>query len=295
MKGLWVKLSVDYLDDPKILRVGMDGELLFIRSLAYAKKRNDGFIPEAVLPRIGFGFSLGQLSEIAKKLESEGLWQAAEAGWTITAWSVWQVDTSSERGGFANHKRWHKEAKPGCQWCESKWNPNGLQMESNVGLQMDSREEKSREEKSRENSFVASADAEQLCDLLKQRMEANGVKTKPVTTAWLRQMDAIMRLDKHTPDDIRAVIEWCQSDPFWRCNILSPKKLREKFETLRLRMGETPVEQERIVDPLDAYRAKGLVAFKMGASPDEDWIQSELANMTDEQRSVYLQALEHGV
>lgn len=285
MKGLWVKLSVDYLDDPKILRVGMDGELLFIRGLAYAKKRNDGFIPEAVLPRIGFGFDLGQLTEIAARLESEGLWQAADNGWTITAWSVWQVDTSSERGGFANHKRWHKEPKPGCQWCESKWTPNGLQMD----VQMESREEKSREE-----SFVASADAEQLCDLLKQRMEANGVKTKPVTSAWLKQMDAIIRLDKRTTDEIRSVIEWCQSDPFWRCNILSPKKLREKFETLRLRMGDVPVEQERVVDPLDEFRAKGLVAYKTGASVDDDWVQSELARMTDEQRFVYLQALEHG-
>ena len=295
MKGLWVKLSVDYLDDPKILRVGMDGELLFIRSLAYAKKRNDGFIPEAVLPRIGFGFDQTQLANIANRLEAEGLWQATENGWTITAWSVWQVDTSSERGGFANHKRWHKEPKPGCQWCESKWTPNGLQMESRVGHPMDSRVEKSREEKSRENSFVASADAEQLCDLLNERMKANGVKTKPVTPTWLKHMDAIIRLDSRDPSEIKAVIEWSQADPFWKSNILSPKKLREKFETLRLRMGQTVVEEERVVDPLDAFRAKGLVAYKLGASRDEDWIRSELASMTEEQRLVYLQALETGV
>jgi hypothetical protein len=50
-----------------------------------------------------------------------------------------------------------------------------------------------------------------------------------------------------------------------------------------------------LVDPLDEFRAKGLVAYKLGASPDEDWIKSELATMNEEQRLVYLQALETGI
>ena len=44
-KTLWVKLSVDYMDDPKIVGAGADAELLFVRGLAYAKKNNDPVIP----------------------------------------------------------------------------------------------------------------------------------------------------------------------------------------------------------------------------------------------------------
>jgi hypothetical protein len=37
---------------------------------------------------------------------------------------------------------------------------------------------------------------------------------------------------------VLIAIDWCQSDPFWRANILSMPKLREKYETLRLRAAE---------------------------------------------------------
>ena len=38
MKGLWVKLSVDFLDDPKIAAAGVEGEALFIRGLAISQE-----------------------------------------------------------------------------------------------------------------------------------------------------------------------------------------------------------------------------------------------------------------
>ena len=40
------------------------------------------------------------------------------------------------------------------------------------------------------------------------------------------------RIDKRTEEQIRYLIEWCQQDSFWQGNILSTKKLREKFDTL---------------------------------------------------------------
>jgi 5-bromo-4-chloroindolyl phosphate hydrolysis protein len=47
----------------------------------------------------------------------------------------------------------------------------------------------------------------------------------------------MLRIDKRTPDEIEAVIRFCQADDFWCSNILSTKKLREKFTALLAKMN----------------------------------------------------------
>ncbi len=50
---------------------------------------------------------------------------------------------------------------------------------------------------------------------------------------WARDMDLLICIDQRSPDEIRRVIEWCQlPGGFWGPNILSGRKLREKFDTL---------------------------------------------------------------
>ena len=46
----------------------------------------------------------------------------------------------------------------------------------------------------------------------------------------------MIRRDKLLADDIAEVVMWCQSDNFWKSNILSGKKLREKYQQLRMKM-----------------------------------------------------------
>jgi len=46
----------------------------------------------------------------------------------------------------------------------------------------------------------------------------------------------MIRLDKRKPEKIKEVIDWCQADDFWYANILSTKKLREKYDQLVLQM-----------------------------------------------------------
>jgi hypothetical protein len=51
---------------------------------------------------------------------------------------------------------------------------------------------------------------------------------------WCTEIDRLIRLDGHTPETVRATIEWALRDGFWRTNIRSAKTLREKFESLLL-------------------------------------------------------------
>ncbi|KRM94839.1 hypothetical protein FC24_GL002156 [Loigolactobacillus rennini DSM 20253] len=39
------------------------------------------------------------------------------------------------------------------------------------------------------------------------------------------------------------MIDWCQADPFWLTNILSPAKLRKQYDRLKIKMDqETPYQ-----------------------------------------------------
>jgi len=76
--------------------------------------------------------------------------------------------------------------------------------------------------------------SEMLFSLIQQR-DVN-VK-KPNMQTWGRQIDLLMRVDNRGSPEIEKVIKWCQGDPFWQNNILSTKKLREKFTQLLLKMN----------------------------------------------------------
>ena len=49
---------------------------------------------------------------------------------------------------------------------------------------------------------------------------------------WSYDIDLMMRIDCRSPDEIRELIDWSHRDQFWKANILSPGKLREKWDTL---------------------------------------------------------------
>jgi hypothetical protein len=82
-----------------------------------------------------------------------------------------------------------------------------------------------------------SAEALSLADQLRNAVRirdprAKAARTENVST-WARDIELLIRIDQRTPEEIRRVIDWCQQpDGFWGPNILSGRKLREKFDTL---------------------------------------------------------------
>lgn len=77
-------------------------------------------------------------------------------------------------------------------------------------------------------------DADRLCELLADLIEANGSKRPTVTRTWRVEAERMLRLDARDPEKVARCIRWCQADPFWRANILSMPKLRAKYDQLRL-------------------------------------------------------------
>lgn len=104
----WFKLNSDYYTHIKVVRVGIVGEVLFVRSIAYAQQNeSDGFIPDCMLPIIGAGISESfaepqNLRKLADVLVDVGLWDRHDDGWMIHDYldyqrSRFELDIERER------------------------------------------------------------------------------------------------------------------------------------------------------------------------------------------------------
>ena len=76
--------------------------------------------------------------------------------------------------------------------------------------------------------------------LYEKILQNNPEHKKPNLQEWAVHIDRMIRLDERKPEKIKEVIDWCQADDFWYANILSTKKLREKYDQLVLQMKNKP-------------------------------------------------------
>lgn len=60
---------------------------------------------------------------------------------------------------------------------------------------------------------------------------------EPNLQHWANDMRLLNEADKRDWETITAVTSWCQQDSFWKANILSAKKLRQKFPQLLAKMN----------------------------------------------------------
>lgn len=94
---------------------------------------------------------------------------------------------------------------------------------------------------------------------------------EPNYQTWADDFRKLVELDGKSVDNVRLVIEWCQQDSFWKANILSAKKLRDKYDQLKVKSGkflnpgnQTTVTNEEMGGGNDKYQQylerKGLAA-----------------------------------
>lgn len=58
---------------------------------------------------------------------------------------------------------------------------------------------------------------------------------------WANTFRLMIEADCRSPGDIKAVIDWCQRDPFWKTNILSADTLRKQYDRLEMQMNNKKV------------------------------------------------------
>ena len=116
-----------------------------------------------------------------------------------------------------------KKANAGKKGMKIRWGKH------NTVITNITKERKGKESKVKKNSKEDIELATLLLTLIK-----NNTPTfkEPNITSWAKEIEKMRRIDKRTPEQIKYLIEWCQKDHFWQANILSTRKLREKFDIL---------------------------------------------------------------
>lgn len=137
------------------------------------------------------------------------------------------------------------------------------------------REEKRREEKkntSRQKTKTPKwtpEDRELAAYMLKQIREV--APSSKGSKGWPDHIRLMRERDGHSYAQIRAMFDWANRDSFWKVNILSPAKLREKWPQLEAKQKQGPVNGSgrngTDVSEYDEYRKIGA---EIGIHPGEN-------------------------
>ena len=110
-------------------------------------------------------------------------------------------------------------------------------------------------ETNKEKTYVEDSDPLRLSAFLLEEIRRNKADFKGPSDLqmWARVFDLMVRHDHRSPEAIERVIKWAQADhgdgtgrwKGWASNILSPGRLREKFDELEMKMQGKPKPQER--------------------------------------------------
>lgn len=73
----------------------------------------------------------------------------------------------------------------------------------------------------------------ELCDLLAEKVRANGHTVNTVGKTWWQACERLIRIDGYSLEQIAWMIHWCTADEFWAGNIRSMSKMREKFSQMK--------------------------------------------------------------
>jgi hypothetical protein len=126
-------------------------------------------------------------------------------------------------------------------------NPNNEVV--NVDINPQRREEKSKEEKSKKNSPKQVYDEAsiyfQLASYFFERIRLNNPDHKqPNLQTWSNDIRLLMEVDNKNEEQIRYLMKWVQEDSFECVNVLSPSKLRKRFDQLVMKVKQ---EKKKVV------------------------------------------------
>ncbi|USK46321.1 replication protein [Cytobacillus oceanisediminis] len=76
--------------------------------------------------------------------------------------------------------------------------------------------------------------------------------------SWADDFRKLVELDKVDKQLAKDVMDWVTQDPFWRTNVLSAKKLREKFTDLAIKMKSQSTPKQAPFQPQRDIRDKEI-------------------------------------
>lgn len=234
---------------------------LYVTGIAFcAAELTDGFISDANLALLPL--KRGR-NDAARELEDCKLWTRTDGGWMVHDFLEYNrsaAQVKQERKNVAARQQRFRDRRNGVtngvadavtddQEQPNEAPRNGVSNAS-PSRPVPSRPTSSNEEASslRSDGVADRPEVEQLCTELADLIEANGSRRPAITKKWQDAARLMIDKDGRTYDSIMGAIHWSQNDPFWRSNILSMPKLREKYDTMRLQAERNNQPREATTD-----------------------------------------------
>lgn len=280
----WFKIDDGFHGHPKIVGVSTSAVGLWTLAGTWASQYlTDGVVPLAMVWR------LGGSQDDADALVAAGLWIVSSDGYTFHDWWDYQPDAASTKakreaeseGGLrGNHTRWHVGrgvVVKSCEFCKESgtrsandqvgdrvpdqapdrvgdWVPDGgpESPPNPPGLGPGPSFSNEKELSSEVAVTTPRPDVERLLDLLESEVVANGGRAPSRNGKNRDAMRLLLDKDGRSVEQVETAIRWCQADEFWRSNILSASKLREKYDQLRLTAQRRSAGASRAVERQNA-------------------------------------------
>jgi len=124
--------------------------------------------------------------------------------------------------------------------------------------------------------FAENSDSFRLAVFMRDTLKTNVPTLKePDLQKWAKDFDVALRNDERMkePRFVAQVIKWACSDSFWRANIQSPGKLREKFDQLTAKMESEAAKARasppgKSQSPLEHNRNVGMAVIECAGCGD---------------------------
>lgn len=136
--------------------------------------------------------------------------------------------------------------------------------------------------KHKKRVYDKDSDYYKLSEFFIKQIKKNNPNFKdPNIQKWSDDFRKIVEIDKRDKHEVAMLIKWVQKDSFWMSNVLSPAKLREKYDQLIMRVSSNPSEphvlkQEKPSKPkskIDSKKKDELL--KQARERDQKFIKEE--------------------
>ena len=243
-KGIWIPKELWILKDLSLLEKVMLIEIDSLDNENGCYASNDYFADF-------FGLSKGRISKVINSLVKRGFVTSElkyQKGTQLVEKRILKISrwykaknkiTSSQKQleGMEENDQGYSQSRPRSMVENDQ--ENKLENKLNSSSQIFEEPKIDDNDVKKKKIFETDSDPYLLAKFLEKCITENNPKfpqNESQRQRWAIDFDLMIRRDKIDADDIAEVIDWCQNDSFWRSNILSGKKVREKYQQLRMRI-----------------------------------------------------------
>lgn len=246
----YYRMDVGYFENPKIAPI-LDARpravILHQRAIAYAAQHlTDGVVPLGLVARMvaasWCGGPVGQCVSLCGSHNGSQCGPECEALCDVCLLVQSDLLTGVEGGSgtvhdYLEHNRSAEDAQKaktaGQKGARARWDAKANT--DRIASRSADRSADPNGQRERENIYIVREDVADLCETLASLIEANGSKRPNVGKRWQDSARLLLDTDGRPLAEAKAVMRWSQQDEFWKSNILSMSKFREKYDQLRLR------------------------------------------------------------